>query len=150
VKLRSLTALLVCLLLALCSGCDLLVPSLPEASSVTRDDFLGEWVNTDPNTGGCTRFEIYADEQSQLIFQGYGACHPTDCVWDPVPMTLFCDSVTDTDEKYAMWVRGESFAGKTGLLEFSGSDLQLTLFTAFTDGSGRSNYRSIDLFRRAQ
>jgi len=148
-RLRISAALLACLSLLLCAGCDLLFPGPDELTAITRGDFFGAWKNVDSDTGGCTRFEIYEDDQAQLMFQGYGACHPTDCVWAPVPMTMFSDSVSDDVEKYGLWIRGDGFADRVGILEFVGSRLQLTLFTVFTDESGRSNYRSIDLFRRA-
>ncbi len=42
--------------------------------------FAGKWVNTNPNTGGNTRFEI-TQNGTQLQVHAWGKCHPQDCDW---------------------------------------------------------------------
>ncbi|MEN6370077.1 MAG: hypothetical protein ABFD77_10350 [Thermotogota bacterium] len=110
--------------------------------------FLGTWVNVDCNTGGCTRFVISGMGPDSLVFQGYGACHPTDCTWSPAELVVYADSVSDTQAFYASWISNEGFAVSIGTLRFQGPCLVLTLYTRFVDGSGRSNYMTTDTFRR--
>lgn len=128
----------------------LLVVSFVSAASITTGwtAFLGTWVNVDCSTRGCTRFIISGAGPDGLVFQGFGACHPTDCVWNPAELVVYADSVGDTQAFYAAWTLNEGFAITIGTLRFQGLNLVLTLYTRFVDGSGRSNYMTTDTFRR--
>jgi hypothetical protein len=136
------------LALALASILVMAVVALP---SVTTgwSEFLGTWTNNDKDTGGCTRFVISGLSPDTLVFQGYGKCHPSDCIWDPCPLVTYAASVDSGYGHYATWVWEKDYAVTIGILQFQGSSLQLTLYTAFLDGSGRSNYREVSWFKKS-
>jgi len=115
------------------------------AKSVTTgwSKFLGTWTNVNPATNGCTRFVISGASADALLYQGYGKCHPTDCVWVPSQLVVYASSVSAT------WIINEGFATRIGTLQFQNKLLQQTIYTKFLDTSGRSNYRSVELFSNA-
>jgi len=127
------------------SGMTVLSGSLPSATNI----FEGEWVNVDPYTRGCTRFSIYWGDPSQLVFQGYGACAGSECVWDPAYLRLYSDSVSATEAKYAQYFQDTGWCEEFGTLEFDGTRLKFTCYTYFTDNSGRSHFRTVEYFVRA-
>jgi hypothetical protein len=47
-------------------------------------DFIGTWVNSDPNTGGMTELKITKINPTTVAFHGFGKCHPTDCDWSKI------------------------------------------------------------------
>lgn len=60
----------------------------PQDEVVSRaSDFVGEWINEDSETMGTTRFVITISGETVTI-QGYGACSPSECVWDPFTITV--------------------------------------------------------------
>lgn len=102
------------------------------------DDFVGEWVNVDPETRGLTRIIIEREGDVPLV-QGFGRCHPKDC---------------DLGMTKGRLVRGTLLA----VFEYSFKVLQLRMtrkedllvvqeINKFTDGSDR-DYELTEAFKR--
>ena len=51
------------------------------AVAVSREDFVGAWMNDDPLTGGMTRILIKTSGASALEVNAFGKCVPMDCDW---------------------------------------------------------------------
>jgi len=56
-------------------------------------NFVGVWVNEDPNTGGNTKLEI-TQPGKQLSVHAWGACTPTDCDWGTESGSINGDTAT--------------------------------------------------------
>jgi len=59
----------------------------PQLAPVPFAEFLGNWVNVDPNTNGMTRLEILPGDARSVVFHGFGKCQPQDCDWKLTPAT---------------------------------------------------------------
>ena len=113
---------------------------------LSQDEFLGTWVNVDPDAGGMIQFDI-AQDGSGLEFHGYGACSPTPCDWGSEPLILFSSSVSDTDDTRGYVYYDFGFVRTRIFLTMINSNLILAnSFDEFTDGSGRHNYYSDNYF----
>lgn len=51
------------------------------AVAVSREDFVGAWMNDDSETGGITRILVKTSGASDLEVNAFGKCHPMDCDW---------------------------------------------------------------------
>jgi hypothetical protein len=111
----------------------------PTSVGLTGQDLVGNWMNTDPNTGGWIRVQItqYGGSYSVHI---WGACTPTPCDGGSAPLVM--DGPTTA---HAFFNHGFATRNMTFLL-LSPSELKVTTFTHFTDNSGRSDYTKIDTF----
>jgi hypothetical protein len=125
--------------------------SNPTDVSEPQINFLGKWVNVDPE-GGLTKLTISRDKDSWKI-EGWGKCEPSDCEWGKVPFNLIGTSIGDKsfDIGFATW----EFEGATKVdmksfmtVKLVGKKLLVEKITIFTDDSGRSNYRSINLLKK--
>jgi hypothetical protein len=106
----------------------------------------GTWVNVDPKTRGLVRIEI-RDKK----IHPYGACHPDPCDWGVLKAKVFAASV-DSDSAAALLAKRSTISQRSEItlsLERNGR-LRAEIFTHFTDGSGRADYRSIDYFTRVR
>lgn len=120
--------------------------TLPFTPPKHLDDkkLLGVWLNCDNETRSIVRLEI-TSTPAGIAVHLFGACHPTPCDWGPVPAKMFADSVCSTaavgfTAEYKFGFKQTLVAGR---LEFGA--LFLETFNHFTDGSGRSDYNSIDV-----
>jgi hypothetical protein len=106
----------------------------------------GTWVNVNPKSRGPVRIEI----QDKKIHP-YGACHPDPCDWGVLKAKPFAASVDSPFAAALLAKYSTSFsrAEITLSLERDGR-LRAEIFTHFTDGSGRADYRSIDYFTRVR
>ena len=62
------------------------------------DDFMGNWVNIDPDTGGMTRLVIQKVDDTTVSYHGYGKCVPTDCDWGVINVPLTPEELVGTYE----------------------------------------------------
>jgi hypothetical protein len=114
----------------------------------SASDFIGTWVNVDPNTRDTTKFIIADAATGLLSIQGFGKCHPSDCDFGVTALNLIASNVGDTNFSYAIARWDFGFADNTFIVHFEGDQLLVESFTVFKDNSGRSNYRSVMLFKR--
>jgi len=110
-----------------------------------QDDFLGTWVNVDPNPL-MVRFEI-TEIGSGLEFHGYGNCDPTPCDWGTAPLIPYSISISDTDDTKATLEYDFGFKITRIFLTLINSNLILANRTdEYTDNSGRHNRYSDEYF----
>jgi hypothetical protein len=110
-------------------------------------DFLGTWVNTDPNTGGMVRL-VVSQVGARYEARGFGACSPSPCDWGTTPFHLLGYNVSDANPVWGLATWDFGFSNTYLVVRREGDLLVVENYTVFKDGSGRSNYRSINLFRR--
>jgi C1A family cysteine protease len=92
-------------------------------------DFVGTWLNVDPNTNGIPKIEI-GSSGNNLVIHGYGACSPTYCDWGTVTAPFSGNPVT------AVY----TFSFKVDTLTMTllpGERLHVNSKNVFTDGSHR-------------
>jgi hypothetical protein len=129
----------------------ILAGSLVSAVNAAPQDFIGTWVNTNPNTRGITRL-VVTQVDGALRIRVFGKCQPTDCDQGQVNLIAYGRSIQDTDHIAATATYTPGFANTllTMLLGGTGrSQINLQSFTQFTDNSGRQNYFTQESFRRA-
>ena len=138
--------------LAIASLSAVLASSLASSAVAAPGDFVGNWVNTDPNTRGITRLVISSAGSNRLNIQVFGKCRPTDCDWGSTRLRTYGKNISDRNHKAATANYTTSFANTLLTLRLSGSTskkINLQSFTEFTDRSNRQNYTSQYSFRQA-
>jgi len=128
----------------------LLALGTSSAADATINDYTGTWANTEDATRGITRIKIKRLGPAVTV-QAYGSCSPNDCDWGVVPATAYAgnvsaDALSDTAALVAKYV--QDFAEKTLVLTYAEGILTATLYTKFTDGSGRAAYTSTASFKK--
>ena len=103
-------------------------------------DYVGTWVNKNPNTRSVTHFVVRSTGANTLSVQVFGKCHPTDCNWGTVPLVTYGLNVNDTRDTNATATYPKSFAQSLLTLDWTGKSALMQEFTQFTDNSGRQNY----------
>jgi hypothetical protein len=117
-------------------------PAAP--AQAASNDMNGTWFNVDTHTRGLVQIEIRDNK-----IHPYGACHPDPCDWGKLKAKSFAQNV-DSGLAVALMAKqntGFSHVEITLSLE-RGGRLRAEVFTHFTDGSGRADYRSVDYFTR--
>jgi C1A family cysteine protease len=108
-------------------------------SSTQITDFVGTWLNVDPNTNGIPKIGI-GSNGNDLIIHGYGACTPTYCDWGTVSVPFNGNPVT------AVY----TFSFKVDTLTMTllpDGRLHVNSKNVFTDGSNR-DYVEDDYFTK--
>lgn len=114
-------------------------------------DFVGTWVNTNPNTRSTTRLVITSDGSNALNIQLFGKCHPTDCDWGRTTLVTYGGSASDADHHFATANYNLGFAKTLCTLSLlEGNQISLQRFTQFLDGSQRQNYSLQEAFKRQE
>ncbi|HLO88557.1 MAG TPA: hypothetical protein VK203_26605 [Nostocaceae cyanobacterium] len=112
-------------------------------------DFVGTWVNTNPNTGGITRVVITSAGGNKLNIEAFGKCQPSDCKWGKTNLVTYGNSVQDANHRYGTATYNPGFAETLLTLDLRNKNaLTVQNFTRFTDNSGRQNYSLIENFKR--
>jgi hypothetical protein len=119
----------------------------PLGDSVTPVSTLPAiWVNT-ANTGNLQAV-ILTKSNGLLKVHSYGDCSPVPCNWGTVTGITFGLNVSAKTGNTFLAPYKFGFAKKLleGSVNAAGTRLTVQTWTEFTDGSGRSNYRSTDTF----
>jgi hypothetical protein len=119
---------------------------LPTAQAHTQD-YLGEWVNIDPNTRGLTKLVVFNDGNSWRI-QAWDRCHPQDCDWKAVDLLALSSAAFEKSFIYgfAEWEHG--FATRYMTLSKDGEFLVVEMVTIYNGKDGRSNTKVSERLRR--
>ena len=119
-------------------------PAAPAQTPVVTSDMNGTWVNVDAKTRGLVRIEINGNR-----VHPYGACHPDPCDWGTLKAKSFAQTVDSGAAVALLAKQSTSFSHVeiTLSLERDGR-LRAEVFTHFTDGSGRADYRTVNYFTR--
>jgi hypothetical protein len=110
--------------------------------------FVGLWLNSDPGTRGIVRLQITTGGPG-LQVRVFGACVPTACDWGLAGLTTYGNDVSDPDHKFG--TAAYSFDFKQTAMTFQLLDANTLLvddYSMFTDGSGRQNYHSREIFKK--
>jgi hypothetical protein len=100
--------------------------------------FIGAWKNVDPNTRSLVEIDI-TGTATGLTVHPWGACSPTPCDWGSQMVTVpLGASAFDV-----FWDQGFATVNQHYQLNVDGT-LTVSMFTHFTDNSGRSDYTSTD------
>jgi len=125
----------------------MLVPSTAHAQ-LSR--FEGAWRNVDPATSGLTTLQI--STSGTVKVHAWGKCHPTDCDWGEVTGYAYGPNVS---ANLSATARAISAVYTTGFSEtimiirpLGRDQLEASVFTRFTDTSGRTAYT--DTYRLAR
>ena len=117
-------------------------------AQATPAQFLGTWLNADPGTRGIVRLQITAGVHGMGV-QTFGACVPTACDMGLTGLTTYGGSIADPDHKFG--TAAYNFDFKQTALTFQLLDANTMVvddYNLFTDGSGRQNYHSRELFKK--
>jgi chitodextrinase len=108
-------------------------------------ELAGHWTNV-TTTGGVTKTDIFSScsgYTQNFSVHVWGACHPSDCDWGTVGATKQSDS-----QLTAFYDPGFAEENVTLTYDRSSGLLTVTVFTHFTDDSGRADYTSTDTLSR--
>ncbi|MAU70869.1 MAG: hypothetical protein CML04_02150 [Pseudozobellia sp.] len=113
-------------------------------------EYLGEWVNTDPNSKNVTRLVI--ENSGKLTVRAFGKCAPKDCELGEVELFLISDSVDNEANllpfNYAMAIWHLDYAEHVMRLKVRNSQLLIENTGVFKDNSGRNNYSFSAIFKK--
>lgn len=114
-----------------------------DAEARTFDAFLGQWDNTDPNTRGITRVEVFKKDGKMRV-RAWGRCHPTECYWGESE----ANSIIDGEPfLHVLWM--ESFKDETQKITIAPSgELKVESSCHFTDDSGRKDRTGYYTFQK--
>ena len=110
-------------------------------------DLLGTWVNVDSNTRGMVK--IILGYAGTLRVHAYGACHPNPCDWGTVNGLTYGNSVSSS--RAVAFSATYKFSFKTTIVtgSYLWGYLVVETYDHFTDNSGRYDYFSRYIFKRA-
>jgi len=117
------------------------------AAWAAGSEFLGLWLNVDPNTGGLTKLDIWQSGADYFV-AGYGACTPTDCEWGAVDLHLLGYGINDTDYRWGLAVWDSGWKSTYLMIHLEGGFLVAITYNVFAPGDDRENYRSIYLLTK--
>ena len=118
-------------------------------ASASIQDFVGNWKNLDPNTGGIVAIKIQRTGQT-LKVRAFGACSPSPCDWGQTTGQVFAPNAGANLNQQAKWAIANyttGFSKSTLVMSLQGNQLIVEVYTQFTDGSGRSNYMNREKFK---
>ena len=114
--------------------------------------FNGNWINENSNTRSLVNLQISVSG-SNIDVQAFGSCHPTPCDWGKQPGIAFAKDVSTnvvSNTERIMALYNPDFSKNTLVIEpINANRIKVTLFTQFTDNSGRSNYTIMETFKKA-
>ena len=120
-------------------------PALP--LTVNFAPLLGTWNNVNKTSPGLVKV-VFTAAGVALSVHVFGACVPTPCDWGLVPAKAFADGVTSTpavafSAQYKFNFKETLIVGR---IQFGA--LFVETFNHFTDGSGRADYNSLEIFSK--
>ncbi|SRR5579883_732078 len=92
--------------------------ALANPAFAAPSDFIGTWVNTNPNTRGITRFIVTSAGNNKLNLQVFGKCHPADCDWGKTTLVTYGSNVQDPNHRFASANYNPGFAQNLLILNF--------------------------------
>lgn len=124
-----------------------------QAAAASINQFSGTWKNLDPATGGLTTLRVDV-RGTRVGIRAWGKCHPRDCAWGYAEGTAYASSVSDDLGETAQAISTiyiTSFSQTILVIRpAEGGQLEVEWMTRFTDQSGRTSYRRVERFGRAE
>jgi hypothetical protein len=115
-----------------------------------QEQFLGEWAALKVEDGKYTRLKVTRDGADWSV-QGWvsiTADRPLEAAVGTYRLHLLGGGVKDKALPYGLAEREETFARTYLTLRVEEDLLVVERYVVFTDGSGRSNYRTAQTFKR--
>lgn len=114
----------------------------------------GTWVNTNSKTNSVAAV-VVAKSLKGFVVDGFGVCHPANCEFGRIPITVFGPSVaaavgTSFAAQWNFVKKGSTVFLATYSTPRKIPTLTVQEFTTFTDGSGRSNYTMTETFHKGK
>ena len=123
-------------------------PALVSPALAAPQDYVGTWVNKNPNTRSITRFVVKKTAANKMSVQVFGKCSPSDCNWGQADFFTYGTSVQDASGSYGMAMFNPGFAQNILTFNRTNKEVMVEDFTRFTDNSGRQNYYDREYFKR--
>ncbi len=140
------------IILAVFAMCTFL--ALPNHAGAAGESFLnfqGHWRNPNPQVGELIQLDITFDGR-EVNVKAWGDCKPNPCDLGHTDAHIYADgrnSNFETGTKALLVTYVQSFSVKTLLIEPQPpSQLRVSMFTHFTDHSGRTDFVEYALFRK--
>jgi hypothetical protein len=110
--------------------------------------FMGWWFNVNPSTNDLVRITI-GGSPGNVVVDPFGACSPSACEWGWQPMTTYGNNVSDADHHFGSAAYDQGFARRIMTFHLLSPTLMcVDTYSLFTDGSGRQNYHTHELFHK--
>jgi hypothetical protein len=108
---------------------------------------IGKWENCNKSTRGIVRVELGASGTT-LTVHVFGACTPTPCDWGVVRGLAYSENVSSADA--VAFSANYKFSFKETIVtgHLNAGCLVVETYNHFTDGSGRCDYYSREIFCR--
>lgn len=106
------------------------------------DDFVGNWVNIDPDASGMTRLIIEKVDDELVTFHGYGSCVPADCDWGVIRVPFALPALVGV---YSFDYKKTQIA-----VSLSGDQLLAEVFDDYTEADGRSDRTSKYILQKSR
>jgi hypothetical protein len=119
----------------------------PAPAVVSPSPLLGTWVNVDHKTRDLVRVMI-AQQGNEITVHAFGACSPNPCDWNPVPGTVYSDSVALEPAVAFTALYKFGFAEVTLVGHLQKEALFVESLTHFIDHSGRADYYALDIMSK--
>jgi hypothetical protein len=118
-----------------------------KAASSPQERLVGGWVNTDKNTGGLKRLAV-AKKGNSWSIEAWGSGGGAEIPWGKTSLALLGDRVGAANLPYGFATWDPRFAVIHLTLRMEKDELVVQTFTIFKDNSRRSNYRSVERFKK--
>lgn len=134
----------------LCGSLSVLSQDKPK--ELAQDRLPGQWTNIDEKTGGVKRVVLSKDTDGEWAIEAFGSGGggQLEIPWGKVDLHLLGSNIgaKSLDYGFASW--DKDFAITHTVLHVENNRLVVEMFTIFKDDSGRSNYRSREVFKRSK
>ena len=128
------------------------MPWLPASATytpATKPSFIGVWNTADPKSQGLQKLVISASG-GNLIVDVWAAATRSVAYVGQGKLELYGRDIEDRSPLRGIMTSVWDSGVGTGIFKLDGDRLSVELFTRFTDGSKRANYRSLHTFVRKQ
>jgi hypothetical protein len=123
----------------------------PAGLQVTPNPALvGTWKNVNASTNSIRRLIVGTASDGSLLVHEFGACSPTSCDNGTVAAISYGKNISSSTGSAFLAPYEFGFARQQLVASYSPAtgQLQVTEYTEFQDGSGRSNYRHTEQFHK--
>src|SRR5262249_7529205 len=117
------------------------------APSPPQERLLGGWVNVDKDTGGLKRLAVTKGDGTWSI-EAWGAGGGGEIPWGKTSLALLGGNAGARELPYGFATWDARFKVTHLTLRLEKDELVVETFSIFTDKSGRSNYRSVERFKK--
>jgi len=120
-------------------------------AGVALASLSGNWININTGARDIVKIAI-GNSGANVNAHVWGACEPTPCDWGDKNGIAYSNDVSQpvvNNTDYISVIFPQGFADRILVIRPIGSDeIQVVSLNQFTDGSGRSNYSTVETFKR--